>query len=117
MSLLNVTVHPALQSVQIPIRDAMARCGMTCPVKTVGSPGIVISQLWVDLTFRPAGMLIVKGLLVILLLTTSTPSKMKMGVNVIMIAFRYSCDGWLNMLQAIAAIDCVETKGNGGDVD
>ncbi len=97
-----------------------------CPVKTIRNPGIMISQMWVDLTFCPSDMLIVKGLLVILLLTTSMPSIMKMEValvstiacvDAIVIPFRYWCDGWLNMLQAVAAIDCIKTKSNGGDVD
>jgi hypothetical protein len=115
LSLLNITVHPALQIGRIPIRDAMARCRTACLVKTIGNPGIAISQMWVDLTFHPSGMLIVKGLIVILLLTTSSPSIMKMEVapvsviacvDVIVIAFRYLCDGWPTMLQAIAAINC-----------
>ncbi len=38
-------------------------------------------------------------------------------VKAIVIAFRYSCNGWPNMLQAVAAMDCVEMKDNGGDVD
>ncbi len=115
LSLWNIRVHPALQISQIPIRDAMARCRMTCPIKTIGNPGIMISQMWVDLTFRLSGMLIVKVLLVILLLMTLTPSIMKMEVapvsviacvDAIVIAFRYLCDGWPNMLQAVAAINC-----------
>ncbi len=123
--MLNVMVHPALQSSRIPMSNAMARCGTMWPVKIVDNPGIVISQMWVDLTFRPSGMLMVKGLLVILLLRTSTPSIIKIEVapvsaiacvNAILIAFRYLFNGWLNMLRAIAAIDCIDTKGNGGVV-
>ncbi len=76
----------------------MVRCGTMCTVKSVGNPGIMISQMWVDLTFHLSGMLIVKGLLVILLLTTLMPSIMKMKVapvstiacvDAIVIAFRY----------------------------
>ncbi len=118
----NVTVHPLLQSSSIPLSDAMARCGTMWPIKIIGNPGIVISQRWVDLTFRPSGMLMVKGLLVILLLTTSMPSIIKMEVapvsaiacvDAILIALRYLFDGWLNMLRAIATIDFIHKKGNG----
>jgi hypothetical protein len=94
-----------------------------CPVKTISNP---VSQMWVDLTFRPSGMLIVEGLLEILLLTMLMPPIMKMEValvsaiacvNAIVITFRYSCNGWPNMLQAVAAIDCIKTNGSRGDVD
>jgi hypothetical protein len=57
---------------------AIARCGTMCPVKTVDNPGIVISHTCVDLTYHPSGMLMVRGVLVTFLLTTSTPSIMKM---------------------------------------
>jgi hypothetical protein len=114
LSLSKVTVHPALQRGLMPISNVIARCGTMCPVKTIGNPGIVKSQMYVDLTFRPYGMLMVKGLRLTCLLATSMPSIMKMDVapvlviaciNAIVIAFTYSCDGWLNMLQAVAPID------------
>jgi hypothetical protein len=95
----------------------IARCGTTCPIKTVGNLGIVTSHICIDLTFRPSGMLMVKGFVVTLLLTTSTASIMKMDVapvsaiacvDAIVMAFKYLFDGWPNKLQ---------TKGNGGGVD
>ena len=43
-SLSNVTVHPASHKGRMPMRDAIARCGTTCPVNTCGNPGIVISH-------------------------------------------------------------------------
>ncbi len=114
LSLSKVMVHPALQRDLMPIIDAIVRCGTMCPVKTVGNPGIVISQICVDLTFQLSGMLMVKGLGLTRLLTTPTPSIMKMDVapvsaiaciNAIMISFKYSCNGWPNMLQAVIVID------------
>jgi hypothetical protein len=126
LSLSKVMVHPALQRGLMPISNMITRCGTMCPVKIVGNPGIVMPQMCVDLTFRPSGMLLVNGLGLICLLTTSMPSIMKMDVALVsviacvvatVIVFNYSCDGWANMLQAIAAIDWVKMDSNKGGVD
>jgi hypothetical protein len=85
-----------------------------CPVKIVSNPGIVMSQMCMDLTFQLSGMLMGDGLGLTHMLTTSTPSKMKMGmapvsaiacIVAIMIVFKYLCKGWPNMLWAVAVID------------
>ena len=78
--LSNVTVHPALHKGRIPINDAMARCGTMCPVSIVGRPGIAISHLCVDWTTVPSGRFIFSGVFDNRLLSTSTPSMMKMDV-------------------------------------
>ena len=59
--LVNTTLHPALHSTPIPIEDAMDSLGTTCPTKTVGSPGMVMSHVCVDLTLLPSDKFIVSG--------------------------------------------------------
>lgn len=60
--------------------DATVKDGTMCPNKTVGNPGIIMSQTCVDLTFFPSGKLMMSGLVAMRLLTTSTPSIIKMDV-------------------------------------
>jgi hypothetical protein len=64
----------------MPMSDATVKDGTMCPNKTVGNPGIIMSQTCVDLTFFPSGKLMVSGLVAMHLLTTSTPSMIKMDV-------------------------------------
>ena len=45
----------------MPINNAMDSLGTTCPTSTVGSPGIVMLHVCVDITFVPSGRLIVSG--------------------------------------------------------
>ncbi len=59
--LVNTTLHPALHSTLIPIKDAMDCLGTMCPTKTVGSPGMVMSYMCVDLTMLPSGNFMVSG--------------------------------------------------------
>jgi hypothetical protein len=102
LSQLNKTVQPALHNCLIPINDATVRCGTMCQVKTVGNPGMVMSQTCVDIICRPLSMLIFEGFDAGGLSTTSMPSMMKMEVapvsaitwvDAIVIAFRYSFVG------------------------
>jgi len=74
------TLHPALHRGRIPMRDATVNDGTMCPVRTVGRPGIAMSQICEDWTCLPSGKLICSGLVATRLLTTSTPSMMKMDV-------------------------------------
>ena len=60
--------------------DATVKDGTMCPNKTVGNPGIIMSQTCVDLTFFPSGKLMMSGLVAMRLLTTSTPSIIKMDL-------------------------------------
>ncbi len=53
--LSNVTVHPARHSGQMPINEATARCGTTCPCKMVGKLGMAMLHTCVDLTVHPLG--------------------------------------------------------------
>jgi hypothetical protein len=80
----------------------------------VGNPGMVMPQTCVDIICYPPGMLIFNGFDAGHLLTTSTPSMMKMEVapvsaiawvNVIVIAFRYSLVGLPHNTHAAAAND------------
>jgi len=60
--------------------DATVKDGTMCPNKTVGNPGIIMSQTCVDLTFFPLGKLMMSSLVAMRLLTTSMPSMIKMDV-------------------------------------
>ncbi len=55
LSLLNITVHPTLQSGQIPIKDAIFKSGMMCPVRVIGNPGMLISHTCVNSIFSHLG--------------------------------------------------------------
>ncbi len=103
LSRSNVNVHPALHNGLIPIRDATVRWVTMCPGNTYGNPWMVMSHICIDFIFLPSGMIMLKGLLAQLLLTTLVPSIMNMDVapvsamawvDVIVIAFKYSCKGW-----------------------
>ena len=73
-------MHPAAHNTRTPISDAMVRPGTTCPVRTVGNPGILISQQCVDFMLVPSGRFIVRGCVAILLLSTGVPSMTKIAV-------------------------------------
>ncbi len=62
-----MNVHPALHSGRISIRDATFSKGTMCPVKTVGSPRIIMSHICVDMICLPSGKLIVRESLATLL--------------------------------------------------
>ena len=92
----------------------MAKCGTMCPVNVVGSPGISMSHMCVDLICLPSGRLIVSGFIAGRLFFTSAPSMIKIDVApvsaiasdvAIVIAFRYCVEGLPNILLAVAAID------------
>ncbi len=81
--------------------NARAKSGMMCPVKMIGRPRIAMLHMWVDQTFLPPGRFIVNGFEVMHLLTTLTPSMMKMDIvpisaiacKVAMVnTFKASCD-------------------------
>ena len=76
----NSTLHPALQRGRMPMRDATVNDGTIWPNKVVGKPGMEMSHICDDLTFFPSGKFIVSGVVAIRLLTTSTPSMIKMDV-------------------------------------
>jgi hypothetical protein len=46
---------------QIPKSDDVVMSGMMCPVSTLGSPGITMSHISIDLILRPSGSLMVMG--------------------------------------------------------
>ena len=60
--------------------DATVNDGTTWPNKIVGNPGMVMLHTCDDLTFLPSGKFIVSGVVATRLLTTSTPSMIKIDV-------------------------------------
>ena len=111
--LSKMTVHPALQSGQIPMRDATLSEGTMCPVKMVDSPGIIMSHVCVDMICLPFGKFIVRGFLATSLLTMSRPSMMNMDVAPVLLiawfvamvnAFKYCGIGAPNICLVVAAI-------------
>ena len=52
---------------RMPKSDAVVMSGMICPVSIVGSPGIMMSQMWVDLILRLSGSLTVMGFMALCL--------------------------------------------------
>ena len=92
----------------------MAKFGTMCPVNVVGSPGISMSHMCVDLICLPSGRLIVSGFIAGRLFFTSAPSMIKIDVAPvsaialdvgIVMAFRYCVDGLPNILLAVLASD------------
>ncbi len=77
---LNVTVHPALHNTLIPKSDAIAKFGTICPINVVGSPGMLMLHICIDLTCLPSRRLIVNGFVAGSLFSTSTPSMRNMDV-------------------------------------
>ncbi len=77
--LSKITLHPALHSGLIPMREAMHSEGTICPVSTVGRPGIRMSHTCVDCTRLASGNSIVRGTVAGRLLSTSAPSIYKNG--------------------------------------
>jgi hypothetical protein len=80
LSLLKTTVYPALHKGQIPMRDAIAKDGTMCPVSTVGSPGMMMSQMCVNITLFPLGTFIMRGFQATRLYAMSAPFMIKIDV-------------------------------------
>jgi hypothetical protein len=78
--LSNVTVHPASARTQIPKREAIKRSGMMWPVRTVGSPLILMSHMCVDKTILLLANTSFRGCIVLRLLTTVVLSITKIWV-------------------------------------
>jgi hypothetical protein len=58
---------------RIPESDDVVMSGMMCPVSTLGSPGITMSQMCVDLILRPSGSLTVMGFVALRLFWHGAP--------------------------------------------
>ena len=69
--------------------DATVKDGTMFPNKPVGNPGIIMSKTCVDLTFFPSGKLMMSGLVAMRLLSTSTPSIIKMDVALVSAIARF----------------------------
>ena len=98
----------------MPISEAIDNLGTTCPTNTIGSPGIVMLHVCVDLTFVPSGKLIVSGSIAGCRFSHGVPSMMNIevapvsaiaSVAAIAIALRYCLFGAPNMSRAVAAIE------------
>jgi hypothetical protein len=76
--LSTTTVHPALHKGQTPMRDVIAKDRTMCPVSTVGSPCMLISQMCVNIILFPSGKLIVRGFTATPLFMTLAPSMIKL---------------------------------------
>ena len=77
---VNVTSQPALHSTLIPKRDAIAKPGTMCPVRTFGNPGMILSHTCVDFTMPPFGRLILRGAAVVRTLFMGVPAMTNMEV-------------------------------------
>jgi hypothetical protein len=62
------------------MRDTIAKDRTMCPVSTVGSPGMLILQMCVDITLFSLGKLIVRGIQATCLFATSAPSMIKIDI-------------------------------------
>ena len=102
-SLQKCTVHPASHSTLTPISEAMVRLGTICPVRTVGNPGIFMSQQCVDFTLVPSGRFMVRGCEAIRLLSTGVPSMMKIAVAPVSTIALDIFVGWANVLVSARA--------------
>ncbi len=78
--LSNVTIHLASMRMQIPKREAIKRSRMMWPVRTVGSPLILMSHMCVDKTILPLANATFRGCIVLRLLTTVVLSITKIWV-------------------------------------
>jgi hypothetical protein len=116
-----MTLHPALHNTLIPKSEEMAKCGTICPVNVVGSPGMSVSHMCVDLICLPSGRLIVIGFLAVHLFFTAAPSMTKIEVApvsaiasdaAIVRAFRYCGMGLPNIRPAVAARDVCARTGS-----
>ena len=57
----------------MPKSDAVVMSGMICPVSIVGSPGITMSHMCVDLILQPSGSLTVMGFMALCLFWHGAP--------------------------------------------
>ncbi len=94
------------------MRDTTFSKGMMCPVKTVGSPGIFLLQICIDMIYLPSGKFIVRGFLATHLLTMSRPCMMNMDVALVLAiawfaaiinAYKYCGIGAPNIFLAVVA--------------
>ena len=58
---------------RIPKRDAVVMSGMICPVSILGSPGITMSHVCIDLILQPSGSLTVIGCVALRLFLHGAP--------------------------------------------
>jgi hypothetical protein len=114
--LVNIASHLALHSTLIQTKDVMDSFGTTCPTKTVGSPGMVMSHVCAVLTLLPSGIFMVSGWIAGWRFKTGMPSITKIEVApvsaipcdvAIHIALRYCGKGAQNRCRAAAARYCL----------
>jgi len=78
--LSNLIVHPAAVRTRIPNREAIDNSGTMCPTSVVGSPGIMMSHICVDVTRPPSANDTFSGHVIFCLLWTGIPSVTKIWV-------------------------------------
>ena len=78
-SLSNTTLHPALHRILISMRDAIVMPSAKWPIDVIGSPGMLMSQMWVDETLLLSGKLTVMKLSVPRRYLTDVPFIMKIN--------------------------------------
>ena len=76
----NLTVHPAAVRTRNPNKEAIDNSGTIWPTSVVGSPGIIISHICVDVTRRLSANATFSGHVVFCLLWTGMPSMTKIWV-------------------------------------
>ena len=58
---VNITLHPTLHKIQMPMSEATLRAGTMCPSSTCGNPGISTSHMCVERTVFPSAFFMVSG--------------------------------------------------------
>ena len=79
---------------RIPKSDAVVMSGMICPVSTVGSPGITMLHMCIDLILQPLGSLTVMGFVTLYLFWHGAPFVKKKEVAPVSVM---ASDGPINM--------------------
>jgi hypothetical protein len=113
-------VHPALHKGQNPVWAILKDRSM-CPVSTVGRPGMLMSQMCINITLFPSGKSIVRGFFAMRLSATLTPSMIKIEVTsvsviarlaAIVIAFKTGAMGYPTSVRPLLQLTavCVEYK-------
>ncbi len=82
---------------QIPKSDAVVMSSMICPVSILGSLGITMSHMCVDLILRPLGSLMVMGFVALCLFWHGAPFVKKKEVAPVS---AMASDGPINMPKA-----------------
>jgi hypothetical protein len=118
------TLHPALQRMRMPSKDAIFISRTMCPINLCGRPGMSTSHMCVDTIFVPSGRLICMGFVAMQMFlagasaitnTDMAPVLSTACIDVICIAFAWCSpevvqfDGTIVILLSLLA-QCVEAR-------